>query len=103
MTVNAPPASSSSASGASPSPWRRLVALIGIALVVALMTGPSGDSPTPLAGVKGSLFHARVIGFLVAAVVLWLLSLAYERFRPQVTSVRTAAGRTKKSVDALPG
>jgi branched-chain amino acid transport system permease protein len=103
MTVTAPPASSGSSRGAAVTPLRRLVALIGVALVVAVMTGPSGDSATPLAGVKGSLLDPRVFGFLIAAVVLWLLSLAYERFRPQVTSVRAAAGRTKKSVDALPG
>src|SRR4051794_10846196 len=103
MTVNAPPASSSSASGASPSPWRRLVALIGIALVVALMTGPSGDSPTPLAGVRGSIFDPRIFGFLAGALVVWVLSLVYDRFKPQVIGVRTSVNTRSRRLFAVRG
>lgn len=103
MTVNAPPSSSASSSGGVSSPLKRLGALIGVALVVALMTGPTGDSPTPLAGVKGSIFHARVFGFLAAAVVLWLVSLGYEQAKPQVTTVRTALNDTGRRIFAFPG
>jgi branched-chain amino acid transport system permease protein len=102
MTVNAPPSSSASSSSVS-TPLKRLGALLAIALVVALMTGPSGDSPTPLAGVKGSILHPRVLPFLLAAVVLWLISLAYERIKPQVTEARTAVSSRGRRVFALPG
>src|SRR5206468_8826438 len=56
----------------------------------AVMTGPNGDSAAPLSGVKGSIFDVRIVGFLIAAVVLWIVSLGYEQVRPQVTEARTA-------------
>jgi branched-chain amino acid transport system permease protein len=82
---------------------KRLGALLAVALVVALMTGPSGDSPTPLAGVRGSIFSTRVFGFLAAALALWAVSLGYERIQPQVGSARTAVNRTGTRLFALPG
>src|ERR1700712_3081568 len=103
MTVNAPPASSASGGSAVGTPLKRLGALLGVALVVALMTGPPGDSPTPLAGVKGSIFAPRVFGFLAAAVVLWLGSLGYEKLKPQITDARMSVNATGRRVFALPG
>jgi branched-chain amino acid transport system permease protein len=103
MTVNAPPSSSASSSGAVSSPLKRLATLLGVALVAALMTGPPGDSPTPLAGVKGSIFHARVFLFLGGAVVLWVVTLVYERFAPQVREVRTAVSKAGSRAFAKPG
>src|SRR5829696_8513724 len=98
MTVNAPPASSGSNRGGVRNPWMRLASL-----VVALMTGPSGDSPKPLSGVKGSIFEPRVFWFLGGAVVLWVLTLLYDLVAPQVTQARTSANGLGRQVFALPG
>jgi branched-chain amino acid transport system permease protein len=103
MTVNAPPSSSASSSGGVASPLKRLGALVGVALVVALMTGPPGDSPTPLNGVKGSIFDPRVFLFLGGAVVLWAISLLYDRFSPQVREVRSSVSSAGARAFAKPG
>jgi branched-chain amino acid transport system permease protein len=103
MTVNAPPSSSGSAQGGTASPLRRLGALLAISLVVALMTGPPGDSPTPLAGVKGSIFDPRVFLFLGGAVVLWGLTLLYGLVAPQVTELRSTVNRRGREAFARPG
>jgi branched-chain amino acid transport system permease protein len=103
MTVNAPPSSSGSNTGAASTPLKRLGALLGVALVVALMTGPPGDSPTPLAGVKGSIFHARVFLFLGGAVVLWLLTLGYGLIATRVGEVRTTVNTRSRAVFSKPG
>jgi branched-chain amino acid transport system permease protein len=103
MTVNAPPSSSGSAQGGASSPLRRLGALIAVSLVVALMTGPPGDSPTPLAGVKGSIFDPRVFLFLGAAVVLWAITLAYGLVAPQVAELRATVNSRSRAAFAKPG
>src|SRR3954469_20465841 len=86
-----------------PTAFKRLGALVAVSLVAALMTGPSGDSPTPLAGVRGSIFNHRIVGFLLAAVVLWVVSLGYERLRPRITKARTSVNRTGAAMFARPG
>src|SRR3954464_205726 len=103
MTVNAPPASSGSSRGGVRNPWTRLASLLAISLVVALMTGPSGDSPKPLSGVKGSIFEPRVFWFLGGAVVLWGLTLLYDLVAPQVREAHTKANGLGRQVFALPG
>ena len=52
---------------------RRLGAWILGALVLALMTGPSGNNSAPTAGFTGSLLHPRVLVFLGLGVTLWVL------------------------------
>src|SRR4051794_10069026 len=104
MTVNAPPASSgSSRGGGVRHPWARLASLLAVSLVVALMTGPTGNSAEPLSGVRGSIFEPRVFWFLGGAVVLWGLTLLYDLVAPQVTEARTKANGVGRQVFALPG
>jgi branched-chain amino acid transport system permease protein len=52
---------------------RRLGSCVFLALVAALMTGTTGNGDHSLDGVKGSLLHPRVIGYLIGAVVLFAL------------------------------
>jgi branched-chain amino acid transport system permease protein len=82
---------------------KRLGALVAVALVVAVMTGPTGDSPTPLAGVKGSLLHPRVFTFLIAALTAWVLSVGYQQLRPQIVAARTVVNKTGSRVFARRG
>jgi branched-chain amino acid transport system permease protein len=51
---------------------RRLIACLLGALVIALITGPSGSVTHPTAGFTGALLRPRVIVFLVLGVLLWL-------------------------------
>jgi branched-chain amino acid transport system permease protein len=69
---------------------RRLAGWVFGALVVALMTGPSGSSATPTSGFTGSLFHPRVLGFLAVGVGLWALGEGRGRYG---TRVRETTGR----------
>jgi len=63
---------------------RRLGAWLAGALILALMTGPSGTTTTPTAGFTGSLLHPRVLGYLAFGVVMWALSTARVRSRDRI-------------------
>jgi len=65
---------------------RRLAAWILGALVLAVMTGPSGNTSSPTSGFTGSLLHPRVLGYLAFGVVMWALSTARVRSRDRMTS-----------------
>jgi len=65
---------------------RRGVACVAGGLVLAVMTGPEGSATAPLSGFTGSLFHPRVVGFVVFGVVLWGAITARRRY---ATVVRT--------------
>ena len=49
----------------------RLGGALFVALVGAVVTGPDGSQTAPLSGVTGSLFHPRVIGWVVAGLLVW--------------------------------
>jgi branched-chain amino acid transport system permease protein len=62
---------------------RRLVACVLGALVIALMTGPSGSVTHPTAGFTGSLFRPRVVIFVLLGVVLWLALVGRDNLAPR--------------------
>jgi branched-chain amino acid transport system permease protein len=63
---------------------RRLGAWILGALILALMTGPSGNNSTPTAGFTGSLLHPRVLVFLALGVALWVLTNVRRRYGERI-------------------
>ena len=63
---------------------RHLAGWVFGALVVALMTGPSGSTTTPTSGFTGSLLHPRVLGFLAVGVGLWGVGLVRQRYAAPV-------------------
>jgi branched-chain amino acid transport system permease protein len=62
---------------------RRLVACVLAALVVALMTGPSGSVTRPTAGFTGSLLRPRVVIFLLLGVLLWFAMVGRDSLAPR--------------------
>src|ERR1700730_15929409 len=58
---------------------RRLGACIFGMLTLALVTGPEGLQGNPTYGFTESLLQPRVLGFLVAAVVLWAMMTSWGR------------------------
>ncbi|MDA8291971.1 MAG: branched-chain amino acid ABC transporter permease [Actinomycetota bacterium] len=63
---------------------RRGFACVAGGLVLAVMTGPSGSGTAPTSGFTGSLFHVRVVGFVLFGLVLWGLITARSRYSSQV-------------------
>jgi branched-chain amino acid transport system permease protein len=63
---------------------RRLGGWILGALILALMTGPSGNNSTPTAGFTGSLLHPRVLVFLALGVALWVLTNVRRRYGERI-------------------
>src|SRR5579863_160152 len=63
---------------------RRLGGWILGALIVALMTGPSGSAGAPTAGFTGSLLHPRVLVFLGLGVALWALTNIRRRYGERI-------------------
>ena len=63
---------------------RRLGGWILGALIVALMTGPSGSDSAPTAGFTGSLLHPRVLVFLGLGVALWALTNVRRRYGERI-------------------
>ncbi|HLI75200.1 MAG TPA: branched-chain amino acid ABC transporter permease [Acidimicrobiales bacterium] len=69
---------------------RRFAAWVFGALVLALMTGPSGTNGAPTSGFTGSLFHPRVLVFLAIGVGLWALDAVRFQYG---ASIRTLSER----------
>jgi branched-chain amino acid transport system permease protein len=63
---------------------RRLGGWILGALILALMTGPSGNNSAPTAGFTGSLLHPRVLVFLGLGVALWALTNVRRRYGERI-------------------
>jgi branched-chain amino acid transport system permease protein len=63
---------------------RRLGGWILGAVIVALMTGPSGNTSAPTAGFTGSLLHPRVLVFLGLGVALWALTNVRRRYGERI-------------------
>ena len=70
---------------------RRLFVCLAGALVVALMTGPPGSGSEPSRGFRMSLLHARVFGYLLAGLVVWVLYTIYLHFADQVRGAAAVA------------
>lgn len=60
---------------------RRLALCIGVALLVAVMTGPSGNADAPTSGITGSLGSLRAVWFALAGAVVWGLFSVRDRFQ----------------------
>lgn len=73
---------------------RRLLICLGCGLVVALMTGPGGTNTEPSQGFRMSLLHARVFGYLLAGVGLWVLVTAYLRLADPIRNTTAVAVST---------
>ncbi|MGD0321598.1 MAG: branched-chain amino acid ABC transporter permease, partial [Acidimicrobiales bacterium] len=59
---------------------RRLFSCVVGALVVAVITGPSGSSSSPTSGFTGSLFRPRALVFVALGVALWAVMTSRRRF-----------------------
>lgn len=74
---------------------RRLAGVVFTFLVLALVTGPEGIEGNPTYGVIHSWLRLRIIPFLVAAVIVWVLMEFWvpnrDRIRPGVRDVWQAA------------
>ncbi|WP_322778585.1 branched-chain amino acid ABC transporter permease [Frankia sp. Cas4] len=63
-------------------PWlRRLAVYLGGAVLVAVVTGPSGDADHPFAGIRGSLFAPRFALFAALATGTWAGVMCAARVR----------------------
>ncbi len=62
---------------------RRLGACLFTGLILALMTGPNGTNRDFYVGLKGALFHPRLLVFLGIGVVLWGLFWLNETYGKQ--------------------
>lgn len=69
---------------------RRLFACVVGALVLAIMTGPSGSITSPLSGITGSLFNARIVIFLAIGLAIYALITVRRRYG---TAIRGANDR----------
>jgi branched-chain amino acid transport system permease protein len=66
------------------------------ALILALLTGPEGPEGNPTYGVIHSWFRPRVIGFLVAAVVLWVVTTLTRRERVSPRTFESFSKRVRQ-------
>ena len=66
--------------------WRRLGGCMFAAVVVAMMTGTSGNAQHLTAGVTGSLFKPRILVFILLGLALWALMTAWKRYGDDVKS-----------------
>ncbi|MEX5709599.1 branched-chain amino acid ABC transporter permease [Parafrankia sp. FMc6] len=65
---------------------RRLGACLFLAVIAAVVTGPSGDADRPLAGIEGSFTPARAAGFAAGGLALWALSIGADRLTTRLRS-----------------
>src|SRR5579863_8956945 len=77
---------------------RRLGGWILGALIVALMTGPSGSAGAPTAGFTGSLLHPRVLVFLGLGVALWALTTIRRRYGERIRAASERVTTTPSRV-----
>ncbi|HET6873309.1 MAG TPA: branched-chain amino acid ABC transporter permease [Acidimicrobiales bacterium] len=66
---------------------RRLAGWLFGAVIVALMTGPSGSAGSPTSGFTGSLLHPRVLAFLGLGAGLWALSEGRRHYGARIREV----------------
>jgi branched-chain amino acid transport system permease protein len=65
---------------------RRLGGCIFAAIILALMTGTSGNAQHLTAGVTGSLFKPRIVVFILLGLALWLAMTFWSRFSDRIDS-----------------
>src|SRR4051794_28879051 len=59
---------------------RRLGVCMGIALILAIMTGPQGRPGSPSYGVRHALTLDRVVTFLIVGFVLWGIATVWHLY-----------------------
>src|SRR6476646_8862332 len=80
----------------------RLLGGAALGLLIAVITGPSGNGDHPLLGFRGALLHPRVVPYLVAGVVLGALFLLHDRGRLSTGGLSTSVASARERVVALP-
>ncbi|MCW2779106.1 MAG: amino acid/amide transporter rane protein 2, family, partial [Frankiales bacterium] len=80
----------------------RLVGGAALGLLVAVITGPSGNGDHPLLGFRGALLHARVVPYLLAGIVLGGLFLLRDQGRLSTGGVGTQLATARGAVTASP-
>jgi len=60
---------------------RQLGAYVFVAIVFAVITGPTGNSTHPFHAARRAVFAPRIILFLAIALALWLLVIGWSRLR----------------------
>lgn len=80
---------------------RRLGACLGTAVVVALMTGASGNANDLTGGFRGSLLHPRIVVFLLLGLALYAALYLYSRYDSQLRTALEPVGlvRTRYLAD----
>jgi branched-chain amino acid transport system permease protein len=75
---------------------RQLGAYLFVAIVAAIITGPTGNSDHPFHAARRSVFAPRIVIFLAIALGLWALVIGWSRVReataPVLRQVWTPAG-----------
>jgi len=78
--------------------WRRLGGCMFAAVVVALMTGTSGNAQHLTAGVTGSLFKPRIVVFVLLGLALWLAMTFWRRYSDRVRTALAPVRTAKETV-----
>lgn len=78
----------------------RLGAALLLGLLLAVITGPDGSGAQPLAGIRGSLLHPRVLGFLAFGAGLFALGAVWPRLRSQRVGAIRERGAVRLSTKA---
>jgi len=60
---------------------RQLGAYVFVAIVFAVITGPTGNSTHPFHAARRAVFAPRIVLFLAIALALWLLVIGWSRLR----------------------
>jgi branched-chain amino acid transport system permease protein len=67
--------------------WRQLGAFLFVAVVAAIITGPTGNADHPFHAARRSVFAPRIIIFLAIALALWIAVIGWSRARDAATPV----------------
>jgi branched-chain amino acid transport system permease protein len=74
-----------------------------VSLVLAVMTGPDGNSDHPFHAIRGSLIEPRVLVFLALGLALWALIQVSGQIRPAVRMLSERLVPVRESVDTRSG
>ena len=78
--------------------WRRLGGCMFAAVIVALITGTSGNAQHLTDGVTGSLFKPRIVVFVLLGLALWVLMTLWKRSGDDVKASLAPAREIRAAV-----
>src|SRR3954469_25350170 len=81
---------------------RRLGICMGIALILAIMTGPQGRSGQPSYGIRHALTPSRIVTFLVVGFALWGFATVWRRYGDRIDDLFRPARATSDAIFARP-